>query len=122
LNLFSTEDSALRFKLFFSYIQSIYFQLTQLLFLVMASIKLRTALSTLHVPLALCHTASRLPHPALSLRGTSELGEAGTTPCSHQPPATTEVQVGICSSPFQESVTGCYSDKQVGLLGKRTKH
>lgn len=44
------------------------------------------------------------------------------TPCSYQLPVTMEVQMGICSSSFQESVAGCYSDKQVGLLGIRTKH
>lgn len=89
---------------------------------VLVSIKLCIALLPLHVPLVLRHTMSRLPHPALSLRGISEPWEASTTPCSYQPPVTTEVQMGICSSSFQESVTGCYSDKQVGLLGTGTKH
>lgn len=89
---------------------------------VMASIRLCIALFTLHVPLTLCHTMSRQPHPALSLHDISELWEAGVTSCSYQLPVTTEVQMGTCSSSFQESVAGCYSDKQVGLLGKGTKH
>lgn len=88
----------------------------------MASIKLCLALFTLHIPLTLCHTMSCLPDCALSLYGISELWEAGVTPCSYQPHVTTEVQMGICSSSFQESVTGYYSDKQAGLLGKGTKN
>lgn len=89
---------------------------------VMASTKQCLALFTLHIPLTLYHTLSCLPHPALSLHGISELWGAGVAPCWYQPPMTTQVQMGICSSSFQGSVTGCYSDKQVGLLGKGTKN
>lgn len=71
---------------------------------------------------SLCHTLSCLPHPAPILRGIPELWGAGVILYSYQPPVTTEVQMGICSSSFQESVTGCYSDKQVGLLEKGTKN
>lgn len=88
----------------------------------MVSIKICLALFTLHVSLTLCHSMARLPHPVLSLRGTSELWQAGTTPCLYQLPVTMEAQMGICSPSFQESVAGCYSDKQVVLLGKGTKH
>lgn len=98
------------------------FSIKTIFIFVTASVKLCIVLFALHVPLALSHTMSRLPHPALSIRGISELWEAGMKPCSYQLPVTTMVQMGICSYSFQESVAGCYSDKQVGLLGKGTKH
>lgn len=68
------------------------------------------------------HTTWYLPHPALSSWCTSAPKEAGTAPCLCRLPVTTEVQMGICSSSFQEFGAGCYSDKQVGLLGRGTKH
>lgn len=91
---------------------------TKMFSFVMVSIKPCSLCS----PPSLCHTLSCLPHPAPILRGISELWGAGVILCSYQPPVTTEVQMGVCSSSFQESVTGCYSDKQVGLLGKGTKN